>query len=68
MPARLHSLEVANARAEVKADAHYVTPHAGGDGALRDATGARKMETSDERLHRREESEQRQFLAVSLGL
>src|ERR1041384_4938633 len=27
----------ANARAEVKRDAHYVTPHAGGDGALRDA-------------------------------
>ena len=27
---------VANARAEVKAEAHYVTPHAGGDGALRD--------------------------------
>ena len=27
---------VANARAEVKRDAHYVTPHAGGDGALRD--------------------------------
>ena len=27
---------VANARAEVRRDAHYVTPHAGGDGALRD--------------------------------
>jgi 3-deoxy-D-manno-octulosonate 8-phosphate phosphatase (KDO 8-P phosphatase) len=32
------AIAVANARAEVKADAHYVTPHAGGDGALRDAT------------------------------
>ena len=26
-----------NARAEVKKEAHYITPHAGGDGALRDA-------------------------------
>ena len=32
------AIAVANARAEVKAEAHYVTPHAGGDGALRDAT------------------------------
>jgi 3-deoxy-D-manno-octulosonate 8-phosphate phosphatase (KDO 8-P phosphatase) len=32
------AVAVANARTEVKADAHYVTPHAGGDGALRDAT------------------------------
>lgn len=31
------AVAVANARAEVKRDAHYVTPHAGGDGALRDA-------------------------------
>ena len=31
------SLAVANARREVKEEAHYVTPHAGGDGALRDA-------------------------------
>jgi 3-deoxy-D-manno-octulosonate 8-phosphate phosphatase (KDO 8-P phosphatase) len=31
------AIAVANARAEVKADAHYVTPHSGGDGALRDA-------------------------------
>ena len=30
------SVAVANARREVKDDAHYVTPHAGGDGALRD--------------------------------
>jgi len=28
---------VANARDEVKRHAHYVTPHRGGDGALRDA-------------------------------
>jgi len=28
---------VKNARAEVKKEAHYVTSHAGGDGALRDA-------------------------------
>jgi 3-deoxy-D-manno-octulosonate 8-phosphate phosphatase (KDO 8-P phosphatase) len=28
---------VANAREEVKRDAHYVTKHRGGDGALRDA-------------------------------
>lgn len=31
------AIAVANARAEVKREAHYVTPHAGGDGALRDA-------------------------------
>ena len=31
------AIAVANARTEVKAEAHYVTPHAGGDGALRDA-------------------------------
>jgi 3-deoxy-D-manno-octulosonate 8-phosphate phosphatase (KDO 8-P phosphatase) len=31
------AIAVANARAEVKKDAHYITPHAGGDGALRDA-------------------------------
>jgi 3-deoxy-D-manno-octulosonate 8-phosphate phosphatase (KDO 8-P phosphatase) len=31
------AVAVANARAEVKHDAHYVTPHSGGDGALRDA-------------------------------
>jgi 3-deoxy-D-manno-octulosonate 8-phosphate phosphatase (KDO 8-P phosphatase) len=30
------SVAVANARPEVKAAAHYVTPHAGGDGAARD--------------------------------
>jgi len=31
------AVAVANARDEVKKEAHYVTPHAGGDGALRDA-------------------------------
>ncbi len=31
------AIAVANARDEVKRDAHYVTPHCGGDGALRDA-------------------------------
>jgi len=31
------AIAVANARAEVKKDAHYITRHAGGDGALRDA-------------------------------
>lgn len=31
------AIAVANARDEVKEDAHYVTPHPGGDGALRDA-------------------------------
>ena len=31
------SIAVANARSEVKKSAHYITPHAGGDGALRDA-------------------------------
>lgn len=31
------AIAVANARKEVKDEAHYVTPHAGGDGALRDA-------------------------------
>jgi len=30
------AVAVANARSEVKQEAHYVTPHAGGDGALRD--------------------------------
>jgi 3-deoxy-D-manno-octulosonate 8-phosphate phosphatase (KDO 8-P phosphatase) len=31
------AIAVKNARAEVKAEAHFITPHAGGDGALRDA-------------------------------
>lgn len=31
------AVAVANARPEVKQEAHYVTEHAGGDGALRDA-------------------------------
>jgi 3-deoxy-D-manno-octulosonate 8-phosphate phosphatase (KDO 8-P phosphatase) len=31
------AIAVKNARAEVKKEAHYTTPHAGGDGALRDA-------------------------------
>jgi len=31
------AIAVKNARVEVKREAHYVTPHAGGDGALRDA-------------------------------
>lgn len=31
------SIAVANARSEVKKSAHWVTPHAGGEGALRDA-------------------------------
>jgi 3-deoxy-D-manno-octulosonate 8-phosphate phosphatase (KDO 8-P phosphatase) len=31
------SIAVANARTQVKAEAHYVTPHAGGEGAGRDA-------------------------------
>ena len=31
------AIAVKNARAEVKREAHYVTPHVGGDGALRDA-------------------------------
>jgi len=31
------AVAVANARREVKQEAHYVTEHAGGDGALRDA-------------------------------
>ena len=31
------AVAVKNARADVKKEAHYVTPHAGGDGALRDA-------------------------------
>jgi 3-deoxy-D-manno-octulosonate 8-phosphate phosphatase (KDO 8-P phosphatase) len=30
------SVAVANARGEVKNSAHYVTSHAGGDGAVRD--------------------------------
>jgi 3-deoxy-D-manno-octulosonate 8-phosphate phosphatase (KDO 8-P phosphatase) len=30
-------IAVKNARPEVKAEAHWVTPHAGGDGAARDA-------------------------------
>lgn len=40
LPVMLHcgfAVAVANARAEVKHAAHYVTPHSGGDGALRDA-------------------------------
>lgn len=31
------AIAVANAREEVKQDAHYITEHSGGDGALRDA-------------------------------
>jgi 3-deoxy-D-manno-octulosonate 8-phosphate phosphatase (KDO 8-P phosphatase) len=31
------AVAVANARTEVQKEAHYVTPHGGGDGALRDA-------------------------------
>ena len=31
------AIAVKNARAEVKKEAHYITPHAGGDGGLRDA-------------------------------
>jgi 3-deoxy-D-manno-octulosonate 8-phosphate phosphatase (KDO 8-P phosphatase) len=31
------AIAVKNARAEVKKEAHYVTPHPGGEGALRDA-------------------------------
>jgi 3-deoxy-D-manno-octulosonate 8-phosphate phosphatase (KDO 8-P phosphatase) len=31
------AIAVKNARGEVKKEAHYITPHAGGDGALRDA-------------------------------
>jgi 3-deoxy-D-manno-octulosonate 8-phosphate phosphatase (KDO 8-P phosphatase) len=31
------AVAVSNARSEVKAEAHYVTPHAGGAGAGRDA-------------------------------
>ena len=31
------AVSVANARADVKRESHYTTPHAGGDGALRDA-------------------------------
>jgi 3-deoxy-D-manno-octulosonate 8-phosphate phosphatase (KDO 8-P phosphatase) len=31
------AIAVKNARAEVKKEAHYVTPHGGGEGALRDA-------------------------------
>src|SRR5216684_6970335 len=31
------AIAVKNARAEVKKEAHFVTPHSGGDGALRDA-------------------------------
>jgi 3-deoxy-D-manno-octulosonate 8-phosphate phosphatase (KDO 8-P phosphatase) len=31
------AIAVKNARPEVKAEAHYVTPHAGGEGAVRDA-------------------------------
>jgi 3-deoxy-D-manno-octulosonate 8-phosphate phosphatase (KDO 8-P phosphatase) len=31
------AIAVANARDEVKGEAHWITPHAGGDGAIRDA-------------------------------
>jgi 3-deoxy-D-manno-octulosonate 8-phosphate phosphatase (KDO 8-P phosphatase) len=40
LPAMRHcglAIAVKNARPEVKAEAHWVTPHAGGDGAARDA-------------------------------
>ena len=31
------AIAVKNARSEVKSEAHWITPHAGGDGAARDA-------------------------------
>lgn len=31
------AIAVKNARAEVRKEAHYITPHAGGEGGLRDA-------------------------------
>src|SRR5437764_5471882 len=31
------AIAVANARSEVKKESHYITPHSGGDGGLRDA-------------------------------
>lgn len=40
LPAMRHAglaIAVDNARAEVKRESHYTTPHAGGEGALRDA-------------------------------
>jgi 3-deoxy-D-manno-octulosonate 8-phosphate phosphatase (KDO 8-P phosphatase) len=40
LPAMRHAglaIATQNARAEVKREAHYTTPHAGGEGALRDA-------------------------------
>lgn len=40
LPAMRHAglaIAVQNARAEVKQESHYTTPHPGGDGALRDA-------------------------------
>ena len=40
LPAMRHAgmaIAVQNARAEVKKESHYTTPHVGGDGALRDA-------------------------------
>jgi 3-deoxy-D-manno-octulosonate 8-phosphate phosphatase (KDO 8-P phosphatase) len=40
LPAMRHAglaIATQNARAEVKKEAHYTTPHAGGEGALRDA-------------------------------
>jgi 3-deoxy-D-manno-octulosonate 8-phosphate phosphatase (KDO 8-P phosphatase) len=40
LPAMRHAglaIATQNARAEVKSEAHYTTPHAGGEGALRDA-------------------------------
>jgi 3-deoxy-D-manno-octulosonate 8-phosphate phosphatase (KDO 8-P phosphatase) len=63
------AIAVKSARAEVKQEAHYITPNAGGDGALRErrrihSQGARQMEKGSGSLHRREKSGKK-LLAIS---
>jgi 3-deoxy-D-manno-octulosonate 8-phosphate phosphatase (KDO 8-P phosphatase) len=56
------AIAVKNARAEVKKEAHYITPHAGGEGGLRDAVefilkAQGKWKTAVEKYIRGESSE-----------
>jgi 3-deoxy-D-manno-octulosonate 8-phosphate phosphatase (KDO 8-P phosphatase) len=65
------AIAVKNARAEVKAEAHYITPHAGGEGALRDAVefilkAQGKWKTIvEEYIGERSPKNSRQFPAIS---
>jgi 3-deoxy-D-manno-octulosonate 8-phosphate phosphatase (KDO 8-P phosphatase) len=65
------AIAVKNARSEVKAEAHYITPHAGGEGALRDAVEfilkaqGKWKRVVDEYIGERSPKDSRQLSAVS---